>query len=202
MNLLAFRRFSTRHYFVCLGIGLLLFNLQSTVVAQVCSDYWPRSIPNSRYKILSDASQIKDQVTDLVWQRCSVGQKWTGTTCLGIAKTYTWAEAMKLNGEKQEKSALWRLPDIVELTALSDFNCQRPSINEVMFPSTVQNFYWSSTSKGYGSDADDSAALLDFRSGYGNYVDPYYKKKINQQYVRLVRSPCPYEWLLGLRACR
>lgn len=192
-----------QHRHIYFGIPFLLLCLQSSATAEVCDQKWTRTTPNSRYTVLSDSSQIEDRATELVWQRCSVGQNWTGTTCEGAAKRYTWAAAMEFSSYARGKSYAWRLPRIDELSEISDLGCKYPSINESIFPSTMHDIYWSSTSQWNGKDQQsDSADVLDFTTGYGNYADPYYKKKVSSQYVRLVRSPCPFEWIFGLVACR
>jgi hypothetical protein len=166
-------------------------------VAQKCTD-----IPNNRYKVLSDSSQVLDKFSDLVWQRCSIGQVWNGSTCIETAKTYSWEAANKISKTFQADLIYgWRLPNIVELSSLSVMDgCSVPSINTTVFPATAPNFYWSS-SEG-SSIGVPVGANLDFRTGYGNYADPHYESKTSNNYVRLVRKPCKFEWLQGLWACR
>jgi len=52
--------------------------------------------------------------TGLTWKRCHEGQTWTGSTCTGKPKEYTWDEAKKLKSSFAGKTD-WRLPSIDEL---------------------------------------------------------------------------------------
>ncbi len=61
--------------------------------AQQCNPSKVRNAPDSRYATLSNGSEVQDKVTKLVWQRCSMGQRWNGKTCLGTAMGYNWDTA-------------------------------------------------------------------------------------------------------------
>lgn len=61
--------------------------------AQTCSPNTAFTAPDSRYSAINNGAEVKDNVTRLIWQRCSIGQRWNGKTCLGIAVGHTWANA-------------------------------------------------------------------------------------------------------------
>ncbi|EXJ10475.1 DUF1566 domain-containing protein [Nitrincola nitratireducens] len=118
---------------------------------------------SERYQIVEGGSIVRDLVTGLEWQRCSVGQTWNGSTCVGAALYYNWSASLNM-------SALggFHLPDIDQLATLlycvqSDrygwedgyspcggFDDQVPSINNQYFPNTPRDWYWSASS-GYSS---------------------------------------------------
>ena len=58
----------------------------------------------------------RDTSTGLIWMRCSLGQTWTGETCTGKAKKYTWPIAM-LAANKSNFAGKndWQLPSIEDL---------------------------------------------------------------------------------------
>ena len=138
------------------------------------------------------------KTTGLMWQRCSVGQTWTGETCKGVSTEMSWDDAMKSTsnfaGHKD-----WRMPTKVELEGLvfcSDnktktlgkeeggFICTgsstSPTINTTYFPNTPSVWFWSSSPSAYFSGY---AWLVYFYGGYSNDYDKSY-----YFHVRLVRG--------------
>jgi predicted Zn finger-like uncharacterized protein len=134
----------------------------------------------------------------ITWQRCSVGQTWTGTTCNGEAKKMTWDEAMKFTSDFAGHND-WRLPTEDELLTLvycSDTEytteegipdiyivCKnseiiRPTINGTYFPNTPNEFFWSSSEVEYGRSKGVSFSRGDFAVGF----------KTDASYVRLVQG--------------
>ena len=144
-----------------------------------------------RYRFLSeDLGIVEDIRTKLQWQRCSLGQTWTGATCAGKATGYTWYEAQRLRPEG------WRLPRKDELASLvycssgkpAYWNpvdgCEgvysQPTIWSAAFPNTPETWFWSSSRRAYISG---DAWYVTFHSGYVG-IDG----NVGQRYVRLVRD--------------
>ena len=106
---------------------------------------------------------IKDNVTGLVWQKCSAGQTndsaCSGTEVVKVWKTaLSYCEDLVLGGRSD-----WRLPNIRELLSIVDEFKSNPSINTVYFPATLSSGYWSSSIYvHYTSDA----WCVDFSSGH------------------------------------
>ena len=131
-----------------------------------------------RYQLLASGSEVKDLQTGLVWQRCSVGQQWTGQTCAGEASTFNFDQAQV----KALSSNGWRVPSKDELASLVDEAAGKPAIHAHAFPATPARFFWTSTPRAgnaggvWSVDFGDGGGIydLDLR---GNY---YY-------HVRLVR---------------
>ena len=116
---------------------------------------------------------IFDTATDLQWQRCSVGQTWTGSTCSGDASTYTWDDAITLTTPNG-----FRIPTIAELRTLvycsntgsfdsngdnsacdSNATYDSPTILSEAFPNTSGTGVWS------GTPLDSNAYLVTFNNG-------------------------------------
>ena len=117
--------------------------------AQTCNSNVVRSAPDSRYQLLNSNTEAKDLRTGLVWSRCSLGQSWTGSTCAGDVKAYTWKEA---TSAVNALGGNWRLPDIKELQSLVEEACYEPAINSTIFPLTL-NGYWSASPISTGNES-------------------------------------------------
>ena len=117
-----------------------------------------------RYEILgAQGEMVRDTVTGLEWQRCSLGQTWDGRTCVGEAETFTWEEARLA----AERVLDWRLPTIDELKTLTycssgqparfsngemcEGNYRVPTIVQEAFPNTPRSFFWSGSPYAYRS---------------------------------------------------
>ena len=86
---------------------------------------------------------IKDNLTNLFWQKCSAGQ--SGANCAtGSAGTYTWANAKTYCAGLVLGGKTWRLPERNELLTLVDYTRTNPAINTGVFPAMAAN-YWSNT---------------------------------------------------------
>jgi hypothetical protein len=82
----------------------------------------------------------------LVWMRCSVGQTWVDETCTGNASELTWQQALQAaHGYQYAEQLGWRVPNMKELASLTERSCVRPAINELFFPDTYSDAYWTST---------------------------------------------------------
>ncbi len=145
--------------------------------AQTCNTAIPRKAPDSRYTVQAGGTEVLDTQTGLIWQRCSLGQSWNGSTCAGSAGVYTWQSALQA---ARDLSNGWRVPNSKELQSLVEEACYSPAINETLFPATTSNWYW--TSSPY-ADFGGGAWFVFFGYGGTDYGD----KSLNG-YVRVVRS--------------
>jgi len=129
---------------------------------------------------------VRDNKSGLLWKRCSEGQIWNGTTCTGVATTYTWQGALQqaqaLNaGGGFAGATNWRVPNQKELNSIVERQCWAPSINATIFPATVTNYYWSSSpTAGYASSAW-GVTFFDGNDNSANFKGSAYP-------VRLVRG--------------
>ncbi len=116
-------------------------------VTAVCADdaapnawaSWPLSDPTTEGEPHSQAFTVEadvatDAVTELVWQRHSP------------VETFTWSEArqycgcLSLAGYDD-----WQLPSRIELVSIVDYTKQSPSIDELAFPDTPFEWFWSAS---------------------------------------------------------
>ncbi len=126
---------------------------------------------------------IKDPNTGLTWMRCSWGQTWTGRACSGRANAYTFDQALDLNGKVSFAGYKdWRVPSYEQLRSIVVVDMTRPgpSINEIAFPSTPTQGYWSGSPHPHHSNY---AWFVDFDSGGANGAG-----RDSRLLVRLVRG--------------
>lgn len=156
----------------------------------------------NRYRINGDL--VTDTKTGLMWMRCSLGQKWDGSTCQGDATTYTWKKAIdSANNFSFAGYSDWRLPTVQELKTLvycsggqpTEWNeaissgeydgCivtyNSPTIVQEVFPNTPATWEWSSTP----NDTDTNHA---WAVNFGKGSAPRNGDKTGAVPVRLVRN--------------
>jgi hypothetical protein len=140
--------------------------------------FLPQTTPTTDFADNNDGT-VTHKRTGLVWQRCSVGQTWTGSTCSGTASTYTYDVAMALKSSFAGKSD-WRVPNQNELLSIAEYGSHNPAINTTLFPNTPSDGFWSSS-----PDANYSgyAWIVNFANG-----NDYNNSKVNNDAVRLVRA--------------
>ena len=158
---------------------LLILTLATfTFTVQAACPTWPSA---ARFEQHGD--EVIDMRTGLVWQRCSAGQSWSGSTCAGTASTYSHTEALGLAGQANPSNnpAGWRLPSVKELASLADLGCEKPAIDATVFPATPSSDNWSSTPNVSRSNVAWTVAFSQGHIAANRGI-------ANQLTVRLVRS--------------
>ncbi len=135
------------------------------------------STPNTGFTDNKDGT-VTHKRTGLVWQRCAVGQTWTGSACSGTADTYSYDQAIALTSTFAGHSD-WRVPNANELASIVKYGPDRPSVNQDQFP-IKYSALWSSSP--YVGNIDYAWIVL-FSSGYVNHYNRDYSLP-----VRLVRA--------------
>jgi hypothetical protein len=118
--------------------------LVGSMAHAACNANVPRTRPDSRYALVALAtpvgSEVRDNVTGLVWQRCMVGMVWNGATCTGTASQLAWKEVLDAARTAAVSTAasatVWRVPNYGELSSLVERACFSPAINPTWFPDT------------------------------------------------------------------
>ncbi len=151
------------------AIKLLVIALMSLLLASPV-------FAGGNFTISADGAEVTDNKTGLIWRRCSEGQHWNGSACMGTALTYTHEAALTQARTQTD----WRLPNVKELASIVDRSRIKPSIDVEVFPDTSHEWYW--TSSPY-ADYPSSAWYVCFEFGdIGSYGRNY-----KPNYVRLVR---------------
>lgn len=89
---------------------------------------------------------ILDEVTGLIWQKCSNGQT-NDSSCSGAsAPAASWSAALAYCNSLSLNGRNWRLPNVNELHSLQDFTkASGAKIDLRYFPNTPAGAYWSSS---------------------------------------------------------
>lgn len=93
---------------------------------------------------------IKDNSTNLVWQKCLYGQN-NDSGCSGIGEqAYTITEATNYCQSLTLAARKWRLPTASELESLIDYGKKNPAIDTTFFPNIYgtrygNNTFWTNT---------------------------------------------------------
>lgn len=125
---------------------------------------------------------VTHKPTGLAWQRCMVGQTWTGSTCTGTATTHTWDQAKAIASNFAGKTD-WRVPSQSELLSIADYakTGAGATLNTSIFPNDPASYVWSSSL--YAGDASAAWGVY-FSYGHPNN----YGLRSNSLAVRLVRG--------------
>jgi hypothetical protein len=149
--------------------------------------YLPLTTPTTDFIDNGDGT-VTHKRTELMWQRCAIGQVWTGLTCSGTAKTYdSYKKVLALTSTFASYND-WRLPNETELLSIVEYGVVSPAINTIIFPNTTDWFWSSSSSLQYS----DFAFGVNFSEGTGGKS---FKEYNNYNAVRFVRGK---PWLFGL----
>lgn len=132
--------------------------------------------PSITGRFIANGTDVTDNRTGLIWARCSVGQSWNGSICSGTAITYTHEQALSY----VKSQSGWRLPNVKEISSLTDKGCSNPAIDSTLFSNTMPNRYWSSSPYTV-NDSSLSWSVYFFDGGVNISNRNLY------QYVRLVR---------------
>lgn len=136
--------------------------------------------------------EVHDSSTDLIWDRCSIGQ--LGEDCTqGAAQRLTWADALRASVEANTRRYKghqdWRLPNVKELLSIVDLARPCPTIDTAAFPKTVCDWYWSATPRAGEPGRAWDVGFDDGHVGHG--IEDL------KGYVRLVREQGEIDTLKG-----
>ena len=95
----------------------------------------------------ADGSLVIDTRSHLAWDRCVMGMRWNGTTCTGLARLLTFAQAKELANERWKREGVrWRLPRVPELRRLANRHASPAAVDAALFPNAPTGWYWTGTS--------------------------------------------------------
>jgi len=98
-----------------------------------------------RYTVSPDGLTVTDNVTGLMWQRCSAGL--SGTHCSeGWLWRYYWFDAVTYcEGLSLAGYTDWGLPSVYELQGIVHYGQSSPAVDSTAFPDDISTWFWSSS---------------------------------------------------------
>ncbi|MBM9577085.1 DUF1566 domain-containing protein [Leptospira sp. 201903070] len=103
------------------------------------------SYPSQKFTDLGDGT-VLDKNTNLLWQKCSVGQ--SGSSCqISATTSYDWQNALTQCNGLPTTGSRWRIPNIREYLSIARFDLLSgtDSIDLSVFPENISNgSYWTS----------------------------------------------------------
>ncbi|MFT4994932.1 MAG: hypothetical protein ACI965_001974 [Paraglaciecola sp.] len=126
---------------------ITLIFLSFSLRGQTCLSSITETAPESDFMDNGDGT-VTDPIRDLSWMRCSIGQNWDEleSRCEGDASELNWQQALQAaHGFVYANKLGWRVPNVKELSSITERRCVRPAINEVLFPNTPSDDFWTST---------------------------------------------------------
>lgn len=129
---------------------------------------------------------VTHEKTGLMWKVCTEGQAWNSGACSDTQTQLRWPDALEsantANTNSYAGKTGWRLPNIKELASIAELKCSGPAINTTIFPSTLANYYWTSS---IDTENANNALLIYFGDG-GDLSNP--RSATGSNYARLVRA--------------
>jgi Protein of unknown function (DUF1566) len=157
---------------------------------QVCdTKLYALSSPTSQFEDHHDGT-VTDKKSNLMWMRCSLGQRWANGQCLGPAERLAWAAAQgRAQAVNQTGSHFfndWRVPSLREMATLAERQCTAPRLNMSIFPDTPAAAYWTNSTR---VSAVPNGAAADFAYTV-SFADSgiAVQDKDALEHVRLVRN--------------
>jgi hypothetical protein len=106
---------------------------------------------------LADGDMVKDSLTNLIWQRYVIDSSETLAWQAAVDKCKSLKHS---DGSAYGGQTDWRLANILELQSIVDYSRSSQSIDLTAFPSTPNDFFWSSS-----VDGTSVPRVMDFKSG-------------------------------------
>ncbi|MDH5721684.1 MAG: DUF1566 domain-containing protein [Spirochaetia bacterium] len=139
-----------------------------------------QSLSNGSILFDNGNGTITDKMTNLTWQKCSMGQN-NDTSCSGTATINTWQNSLNFCNSLTLAGKSWRLPNINELESIVNRTVSYPSIDDIFFPNSSVFHYWSSSTT---ISTNNWAWAVSF--GHGGLTNDF--GKYDNNYIRCVSS--------------
>ena len=133
-----------RNWMLAIGIMVAVFSLQQKAKAETPPQMAvaPKVITSGHFLVRGHI--VIDLQNAVEWMRCSVGQQWDGSACVGAAVALNHDEIAKaIVIANEQLGSGWRLPNRAELEGLVCKTCAPVKIELDSFPNTMAEPYWT-----------------------------------------------------------
>jgi hypothetical protein len=114
-------------------------------MAWLTTQTWAQVLPN-RFTFINSNEEVQDNKTGLVWRSCAEGMTAISFTCTGTPLGFTHEGALSYATNVASTTGVaWRLPNIKELSSLTQKARLGGTIDDSFFPANPQSLFWSST---------------------------------------------------------
>ncbi|TGK43456.1 DUF1566 domain-containing protein [Leptospira andrefontaineae] len=97
------------------------------------------------FQIHDSGETILEESSGLIWQRCTFGMVWNGTTCVGSSISLYWQAANAYCNSLATAGRIWRLPSARESSLLADHSQSTAYLPNTYFPNGQGAGGWTST---------------------------------------------------------
>lgn len=161
-----------------------LFTTGQTSTLTTGDDGYYKKTATRAYTDNGDGTVTED-VSGLVWQKCSAGLN-NDSTCSGTATNpMDWTNAVSYCSSLTLAGRTWRLPELKELHEILDFSLAGNSVNLSVFPNNKAYNYWTNTVV-----ASSPTNAWDIAMNLG-YITPLIKIGATMTHTRCVSGPPP-----------
>jgi hypothetical protein len=149
-----------------LSASLLAFGLDGTARAACAQSNQNPSVAATAPAIQFDErgdGTLMHMPSELVWQRCVLGQSWSGLACVGTPQLLGWDQALQAaEAHVQDGRSDWRMPNRNELASIVESRCFLPALDAIVFPDAPAGAHWTASPL---FDALAQAWITDFDDG-------------------------------------
>ena len=122
--------------------------------------------PAANQTVDAKTNTVIDNGAALMWMRCPLGYSLENNSCSNNAEmpsAFTWEQALAAADTASHAGFNdWRLPNRKELDTIVNRNCFEPANNELFFPATATQNFWTNSPYPFNSQ---SAWGIEFEFG-------------------------------------
>ena len=122
------------------------------IIFVTLTQFATHSNAQSNSQFLSREHLVVDLQNGVEWMRCSAGQRWNGSDCVGDIIRLSHDDVVRaIIIANEQLGGDWRLPTRNELEGLVCATCAEVKIDTKTFPQTMAEPYWTGEVNGFAA---------------------------------------------------